>query len=94
MNFEWDPAKARSNLAKHGVAFDDAAFVWLDPLLQLRFDQVVDHEERWWAVGQIAGGLLVVVHLYPDPDNENLVRIISARRATKHEKRQHENGSI
>jgi hypothetical protein len=48
MDFEWDAAKARSNLAKHGIAFEDAAFVWLDPLLQLRFDRFVDLEERWW----------------------------------------------
>ena len=95
MEFEWDAEKARSNLAKHGIAFEDAAFVWLDPFLHLELDRVIDGEQRWWAVGMPpAGGVLVVVHLYPDPDDEGLVRIISARRATRHEQRHYENGSV
>ena len=95
MNFEWDAAKAQSNLSKHGVAFEDAAFVWLDPFLRVEFDRHVDGEERWWAIGQPPpGGLLIVVHLYPDPDNPELVRIISARRATRHERRKYEDGPV
>ncbi len=44
--FTWDPAKAALNLAKHGVAFEDAALVWSDPLHLVRFDQIEAGEER------------------------------------------------
>ena len=92
--FEWDSEKARWNLAKHGVAFEDAMLVWDDPLHLLRFDRIQVGEERWHALGS-AGGLviLLVVHAYPDPEYDDLVRIISARKATAHERRLYEQES-
>jgi len=89
--FEWDPAKARRNLARHGVAFEDAALVWDDPLHLVRFDRYEEGEERWHVLG-MAGGvvLLVVWHSYPDPEDEEQVRIIGARKATPHEWRAYE----
>ncbi|HEX7760974.1 MAG TPA: BrnT family toxin [Caulobacteraceae bacterium] len=91
MIFEWNPAKARSNLDKHGVAFEDAERVWRDPLHIIYFDRVEAGEARWWAVG-VVGGLttLLVVHMYPDPDDDERVRIIGARRATPRERRRYE----
>lgn len=50
MQFEWDPEKARSNLAKHGVSFEDARLVWEDELAQFRLERIVEGEERWHAI--------------------------------------------
>ncbi|MDT8316235.1 BrnT family toxin [Roseomonas mucosa] len=91
--FEWDPEKARINLGKHGVAFEDAVLVWSDPLHLVRFDRREGGEERWHALG-MAGGvvLLLVVHTYPGGE-EDRVRLVSARRATRAERRAYEDGS-
>ena len=90
--FEWDPAKARANLTKHGVAFEDAALVWDDPLHLVRFDRFEAGEERWHALGMATGVVLIlVVHTYPDEDR---VRIVSARKATRTERRAYEDGDL
>ena len=92
--FEWDPEKARANLAKHGIAFEDAALVWSDPLHLVRFDRVEDGQERWHALGMAAGVvLLIVVHSYLGED-EAVIRIISARRATGNERKAYEDGDV
>ena len=89
--FEWDPAKARRNLAKHGVDFDLAARVWYDPLHVIVPDRFEDGEQRWHAIGLVgAVTILVVVHTYPDEESGTRIRIIGARRATKHERRRYE----
>ena len=84
MHFEWDPAKAAENLAKHGVSFEEAASVFFDPLAYT-FDDP-DHsvgEHRFVTFGfSQAGHLLVVVH----SERGRAIRIISARRATRHER--------
>jgi uncharacterized protein len=92
-DFEWDLAKAISNFAKHGVTFEQAATVFLDPLAITVFDKAHSQiEERWFTVGHKAGGgLLVVVHIFQEHDsNIARVRIISARIATKQERRTYE----
>lgn len=95
MIFQWDDDKARTNLSKHGITFLEATKVWDDPLHELILDRVVDGEERWWAIGRVAStGMLVVVHMHPDPDDENLVRLISARRASRHEQKRFEDGDL
>ena len=86
LRFEWDPVKARANLNKHGVSFEDAMLVWNDPLHLVRFDRFEGGEERWHALGQVGGAVMIlVVHTYPDDDD--LVRIVSARKATQAERR-------
>ena len=91
MRFEWDPTKARSNLAKHGVAFEDATLVWDDPLHTIHFDRIEDGEVRWWAIGEVRPATtLIVLHVQPDPADDQLVRIIGARRATPRERRRYE----
>ena len=91
--FEWDDAKAESNLAKHGVDFMDAMTVLLDPLAMTRFDdERGDDDERWVSVGCTGNGqLLLVVHTFSatGPDTA-LVRLISARPATRREREQYE----
>ncbi|MDM3871168.1 BrnT family toxin [Porticoccus sp. W117] len=93
-NFEWDPAKARSNAVKHGVTFEQATSVFADSMALTIFDESHsnEHEQRWITLGQSNGQVyLVVVHTYQDQkDNTVTIRIISARPATKHEIKQYE----
>ena len=93
--FEWDEAKAEANLRKHGVEFEAAMGVFLDPLAMTRFDdEHHEDEERWVTLGQSEGGaLLVVVHTFtPTTPDTALVRLISARHATRRERMQYEKG--
>ncbi len=84
--FEWDPLKNATNKSKHGLTFEDAVLAWNDPRLSLRLDRMEDGEERWHAVGLVGAlALIVVVHTYRGED-EDIVRIISARRATTNER--------
>jgi uncharacterized DUF497 family protein len=93
MLFEWDIEKERINRAKHGVGFHTAEQVFDDPLALPRPDRIVDGEERWWTVGEThAGSLLVVVHTYRQQVDSDVVRIISARKADRHERRAYEAG--
>ena len=93
--FEWDDAKAESNLSKHGVAFMDAMSVLLDPLAMTRFDEEhSDDEERWVSLGRTANGrLLLVIHTFSATGPHSaLVRLVSARPATRREIEQYEQG--
>ncbi len=93
--FDWDPVKAGTNLAKHGVAFRSAMTVFLDPLARSRLDEDnSDEETRWVTLGETSDGLLlVVVHTYVEVAPDRVyVRIISARRPTRHEARQYREG--
>jgi hypothetical protein len=88
MEFEWDPEKAQRNLRKHRVSFDEAVTVFYDPL-SATFDDT-DHsvgERRYITIGYSARGrLLIVAHT----ERADSMRIISARRATAHERKRHE----
>jgi uncharacterized DUF497 family protein len=89
--FEWDPEKARINLRKHRVSFELATRVFADPLRLTDLDQIVEGEIRWKAIGSVEHiTVLVVVHTFPDPNDEEAIRIISARRATRWERRRYE----
>ena len=91
LKFEWDSEKARTNVAKHGVAFEVAQEVWADLHHVIIPDRVEGGEQRWHGVGLVgAVVVLVVVHAYPDPDDESRVRIIGARKATTHERKRYE----
>ena len=85
LHFEWSEAKARANIAKHGVSFDEAKTVFYDERARLISDP--DHsknEERFILLGCSSGlKLLIVCHCYRA--NDGVIRIISARKATKHE---------
>ena len=92
-DFEWDPAKALANIHKHGVSFDAAATVLLDRLALSVYDEAnSQHEERWFTLGLDArGNVLAVAHTYEIIEPANVrVRIISARKATKRERRYYE----
>lgn len=89
-NFDWDEAKAESNLRKHGVSFEEAITVFDDPLGDLLPDP--DHsegEQRYLVIGRsMRGHLLVVFFAYRGP----VTRIISCRKATAAERRGYEQG--
>ena len=89
-DFEWDSRKARANLDKHGVSFEEAAGIFLDPHARSLFDQLhADREERWITLGEARSRRLVVAnHTFEELGRDRFrVRIISARRATKRERR-------
>jgi uncharacterized protein len=93
--FDWDPAKAAANRVKHGVSFLSAMTVFLDPLARSRLDEDNSRDEtRWVTLGETSDGLLlVVVHTYVEVAPDRIyVRIISARRPTRHEARQYREG--
>ena len=94
--FSWDNAKNRRNQRKHGVSFEIAQMVFADPLHVSRQDRFEDGEERWQTIG-LAGGLalLLVAHTWHEVDDATgrdteTIRIISARRATKLERKVYE----
>ena len=82
MRFQFDPTKAASNLAKHGVSFADAEGVFSDPLAAHEVDPDAEGEERFVALGLGNAGYVLVV-IYAIRGNE--IRPISARRATRRE---------
>ena len=88
MDFEWDPAKSALNLEKHGVSFEEAVTAFRDRLSLTIFDPYSsDDEDRFVLIGQAASGrLLVVVHT----DRDESVRLVSARLATRRERRAYE----
>jgi uncharacterized protein len=89
--FEWDEAKDLANQKKHGISFRDAARVFDDPLMLLIPDGPSDGEERWRAYGQIGGiAIIMTAHTYRTDNDGEKIRIISARRATKHERQNYE----
>ena len=91
MRFEWSPKKAAANLAKHKVSFDEASTVFGDPLAVTIDDPDSSTDENRLLTKGMSQGwkLLVVAHTY----KEGVIRIISARRATKSERRQYESES-
>jgi len=91
VRFEWDPGKAKRNLKKHGVTFEEAVTVFYDPLSATFSDP--DHSEdeyRFITIGLSASNKLLVV---ANTDRGDSLRIISARPATAHERKKHEGES-
>ena len=88
INFEWDAAKARTNLHKHQISFETALRVFADPFAITKQDRVENCEQRWQTLGVVEGFLLLLVaHTMRDEeDGTEVVRIISARRADKQER--------
>lgn len=85
IRFEWDPAKAKTNVRKHGVSFEEAQSIFYDEFAVQFFDDGHSvEEERFLMLGMSSGArLLIVCHC--EREAGNVIRIISARRATKRE---------
>jgi len=91
--FEWDEAKAKTNERKHRVRFDDAVLVFADPYALIEQDRIEGGELRWQTIGTVGGiVLLMVAHTVREEGTDEIIRIISARKATRKEcKRYDEN---
>ena len=91
MRWTWDGKKDRHNRRVHGLRFETAQLVFDDPLAVSRPDHSAS-EERWQTVGLIGDVIVFVVHTWPEPDSggEEIGRIISARKATAHERKVYE----
>jgi uncharacterized protein len=89
IRFEWNPVKAAANERKHGVSFDEASTAFSDPFARIIFDP--DHseeEDRFVLLGlSMVSRVLVVCHCYREGDQ--VIRLISARKADRHERNQY-----
>jgi uncharacterized DUF497 family protein len=95
LRFEWDEAKNLSNQRKHGVSFEKASAVFLDPFYVSAQDRIEDGEPRWQAIGMVEDLLiLTVAHAVREEEADgtlvDVFRIISARPATRKEMRRYE----
>ena len=94
MYWTWDPGKAAANRSKHGLSFETAALVFDDPLHASKLDPHPDGN-RWHTIGRVGKVLLLVIHTWPEAEaepEEPAGRIISARKATAHERKAYEEG--
>lgn len=94
-DFEWDIKKARSNVRKHKVSFERASTIFRDPnLVSIPDEEHSETEERWITIGlDETGTLIVISHTFLKIGrNASRIRIISARKATKRETKQYEEG--
>lgn len=91
MKFSWDENKNAINKEKHGISFEVAKLVFDDPLHISIQDRHENGEERWQTLGVINGvTILVVAHGIYEEHNEEIIRLISARKATKRERSSYE----
>ena len=95
IRFEWDPAKAASNLHKHGVSFETALRVFADPFALTHRDRIEGGESRWQTIGVVEGYLVLLVAHTVRHDEQaeqaiEIIRIISARAADRKERRRYE----
>ena len=96
MRWTGDPDKAAANRAKHGLSFETAVLVFDDPLHASRPDPHPDGD-RWHTIGLVGPVLLLVIHTWPAAESakaELVGRIISARKATAHERKVYEEGNF
>lgn len=93
--FEWDERKNLANRRKHGIDFATALRVFADPFALSEQDRIEDGEARWQTLGLVEGRLLLLVAHIVREDNEDgeetdVIRIISARKADRKERRRYE----
>lgn len=81
MRYTWDESKRRSNLSKHGFRFEDTEVIFAGPVLTLEDARKYYGERRWFTLGLLGNRVVVVVHT----ETGNEVRVISMRKANKHE---------
>jgi uncharacterized DUF497 family protein len=93
--FEWDEVKAEANARKHGVTFEMASTVLDDPRLLTVADlEHSETEERWFSIGCASNGVVLsIVYLWSEIDPAaTIIRLISARKSTRAENRQYQDG--
>lgn len=91
LQFEWDAAKARANFHKHGISFDEAETAFADEhaLVMPDPEHSSNHEERFVLIG-LSAALRVLVVIHCEREEGDLIRLISARRATRSERAQYD----
>lgn len=97
MRFEWDEAKNEANRRKHGISFERAVLAFRDPFQISRFDRFENGEARFQTLGMVDNvKVILIVHVDRNEDGDERIRIISARAATKTERRDYEveNGQL
>jgi uncharacterized DUF497 family protein len=92
--FEWDEQKAKLNLCKHKVGFEVAVQVFNDPSAVSIQDRIESNEERWKTIGKVNGVTILSVAHTLRLDETEIIRIISARKATYSEKKYYERNEI
>jgi hypothetical protein len=90
MRFEWDENKNLLNQKKHKLSFATASLVFDDPFALSRKDRFEDGEERWQTIGVIGAVLVILVAHTVGFEEDEVIRIISARKATRAERRKYE----
>jgi uncharacterized protein len=93
MRYEWDENKNERNLEKHGLSFETASLVFDDPNALSIPDRIENGEERWQTIGMIENIVIVMVaHTIKleTESQEEIIRIISARKATRAERQEYE----
>jgi len=92
--FEWDDTKAETNFRKHGIRFEEATLVFNDPFAVSEQDRIENGEQRWQTMGMVGACLLLLVAHTVRFEDEGIevVRIISARRVDRKERRRYEYG--
>ena len=96
MRWTWNNNKSSANAQKHGISFETAQLVFDDPFAVSRLDHFSE-EERWQTIGMIGNVVVLVVHTWPEAiteTGEEIGRIISARKATAHERKAYEEGTF
>ena len=92
MHWTWDPEKNEENRQAHGISFETAMLVFDDPI-SATLENPYPHEQRWRTMGMIGTVVVMVVHTWPEADSETgdvVGRIISARKATRNERKAYE----
>ena len=92
MRIEWDSKKDEINIKKHGISFEQAKEVFHVPLHISKLDKRFNYfEERWITIGStVKGEIVVAANLFFSDEGEEVIKLISARRATSREKAQYE----
>ncbi|HEY1806859.1 MAG TPA: BrnT family toxin [Terracidiphilus sp.] len=102
MRYEWDERKNRANQRKHGIGFEAASLAFDDERCLIRFDRVDERgEQRWHAIGAVpveegTAMVILVAHVLREEegDGEEIIRIISARRAGKNDVRRYQKQEV
>jgi uncharacterized protein len=88
IRLEWDADKAAANIRKHGLSFETAASVFADPFALALQDRFEGGEHRWQTIGAIQGELIVLVaHTVRETGGNEVIRIVSARKADRKERK-------
>lgn len=93
MRIDKDAHKEKNNALKHGLDFSFAEQVFCDALAVTVYDRY-DGEDRWHTFAHVGNKVLLVVHVYPDPDDNDWVRVIGLREATAQERKFYEEGDF